>query len=88
MEVGRDYWAFYKNLVKFNFKIDVKNVLVIVAINIKDPLTHIHSEHTVELIKTAKELFNNLYSKILQTNTFSMPEEVRNNYKGQQSELK
>lgn len=47
--------------------LDVRNVLVIVAIRQKDPLKDFHSEHYVQVVKCAKDLLSSLYDKVVQS---------------------
>ena len=45
--------------------VDVRNVLVIVALRQKDSLREFNSEHYMQIIKCAKDLLSSLYDKVV-----------------------
>lgn len=60
---GRNCFLCSKNLVLMP-TIDVRNVLVIVALRQKDSLGEFNSEHCMQIVKCAKDLLSSLYDKV------------------------
>lgn len=54
----------FKNSV-FDWCLDVRNVLVIVALRQKDSLRDFSSENYMQIVKCAKDLLSSLYDKVV-----------------------
>lgn len=65
--MARNCLTCLKNSVYTVLYLDVRNVLVIVAIRQKDPLRDFQSEHYVQIVKCAKDLLSSLYDKVIQS---------------------